>query len=146
MAFYDEQRAVNIGEQWDQGVFRPNNRPTPRQMEGESLDQYRKRLINHARPLVSADLQNVRTDDIFGSALDDYEKRFLESAAKETVRPTRVPEGELKQVIRHDQSGRPFYEFFGSPRSWLDTFAAPKRRLVGIRTETQRGYHPGNLG
>ena len=142
----DEQRKINTAEQWDQAVFRPHNMPTPRYLEGEKLDQYRKRLIDKARPLVSADLQHVKTDDIFGTGLDDYEKRFLEFATAETVRPTNVPEGQLKQVTRHDASGRPYYEWFGSPRAWLDTFAAPKRRLIGIRTETQRGYNPGNLG
>jgi len=146
MSHQDEQRKINTGEQWDQAVFRPHNMPTPRYLDGENMDQYRKRLMNKARHIVSADLQNVKTDDIFGSALDHYEKRFLESAAAETVRPTNVPEGQLKQVTRHDASGRPSYEFFGSPRVWMDAFAAPKRRLIGIRTETQRGYNPGNLG
>jgi hypothetical protein len=131
----DEQRKINTAEQWDQAVFRPNRMPTPRYLDGESLDQYRKRLMEKARPLVAADLQKVKCDDIFGSGLDDYERRFLESATAETVRPTNVPAGELKQVTRYDASGRPFYEFFGSPRTWLDQFAYPKKRLAAIRND-----------
>src|SRR5271169_1330026 len=114
MAYQDEQRKINTGEQWDQAVFRPHNMPTPRYLDGENVDQYRKRLMDKARHIVSADLQNVKTDDIFETALDHYERRFLESATAEALRPTNVPDGQLKMVTRHDASGRPRYEFFGS--------------------------------
>lgn len=129
----NEQRKITTAEQWDQAVFRPHNVPTPRYLESENLDQYRKRLMEKARPFVSADLQRVRTDDIFGSGLDDYERRFMQSATAEAIRPTNVPAGELKMITRHDQAGRPFYEFYGSPRAWLDEFTYPGKRVVGIR-------------
>lgn len=132
----DEQRKINAAEQWDQAVFRPNRMPTPRYLDGEKLDQYRKRLMNKALPLVSADLQHVKTDDIFGTGLDHYEKRFLKSAHAETLRPTNVPTGELKQVTRYDASGRPYYEFFGSPSAWMSQFCYPKKRLAGILNPT----------
>ena len=86
----DEQRKLNVAAQWDEFVFRPHNIPTPRYLEGENTDSYRKRLMEKARPFVSADLQHVRTDDIFGSALNDYEKRFMQSATAEAARPTTV--------------------------------------------------------
>jgi hypothetical protein len=44
---------------------------------------------------------------------------------------------------KFDDTGRPFYEWQGSPKAWMDDFSnGAKRRLVGIKTETQRGYIP----
>jgi hypothetical protein len=135
-----------IKEKWHENAFRPRQAPTPDFLEREHTDHYRKRLMDRARPLVAADLQEVKTQDLYGSALDHYEQRYFESAKAEAQRPTNIPDGELRQVTRYDQGGRPFYEFFGSPRAWLDNLSAPKKRLVGIRTENVRGYRPANLG
>jgi hypothetical protein len=132
MAWNEEQRKTETLERWDQAVFKPNRVPTPSYFDHETFDQQRKRLMNKARPLVSEELQKVRTDDIFGTALDHVAQQYFESAASEAVRPTKIPEGELKQITKYDQAGRPFYEFYGSPRSWLDNFAAPKKQLVSI--------------
>ena len=130
----DEQRKFNNIEQWAQTALKPLNIPTPMYIEGEKLDQQRKRIMNKVRPFVSDALQQVKTDDVFGTALDHYEKQFMESARSEALRPTKVPEGELREVVSHDQSGRPMYSYFGSPRAWMDHFAAPKKLLVGINT------------
>jgi hypothetical protein len=103
------------------------------------VNHYKKRLMDKAAPFVAADLQEVKTDHLYGSALDHYEKRYLESAAAEAARPTNVPEGTLKEVTKYDQSGRPFSEFFGSPRAWLDHFAPPKMQVVSIMDN--RNWH-----
>jgi hypothetical protein len=129
----DEQRKFNNIEQWAQTALKPLNIPTPAYIEGEKLDQQRKRIMNKVRPFVSNALQQVKTDDVFGSALDHYEKQFMESARAEALRPTKIPDGELREVISHDQSGRPMYSYYGSPRAWMNNFASPKKQLVGIR-------------
>jgi hypothetical protein len=89
--------------------------------------------MDAARSLVSADLQKVETKDLYGSTLEHFEQRYLESARAEAQRPTNIPEGELRQVTKLDQAGRPFYEFHGSPSAWLKDFTCPKKRLTGIR-------------
>lgn len=129
----DEQRKFNNIEQWAQLALKPLNIPVPAYIEGERLDQQRKRIMNKVRPFVSDALQQVKTDDVFGSALDHYEKQFMESARAEALRPTKIPDGELREVISHDQSGRPMYSYYGSPRAWMDNFSSPKKQLVGIR-------------
>jgi hypothetical protein len=141
-----ETRNSEIQERWHDKVFRPNNRSAPGFLDGEKEDHYRKRLMDRARSLVAADLQNVKTDDLYGTALDHYEQQYFESAAAEAQRPTNIAEGTLKQVTRYDNGGRPFYEFFGSPRTWMNTFSSPPKKLVGIRTQSDVGYRPGNLG
>jgi hypothetical protein len=50
----------------------------------------------------------------------------------EDVRPTKIPEGELRQVTRRDASGRVSYEFFGSPSAWMNDFSGDKRYLKSI--------------
>jgi hypothetical protein len=129
----DEQRKIDEIERWDQAVFKPNRLPTPSYFEHESLDQQRKRLMNRTRPLVSAALQEIRTDDVFGTALDHVAQQYFESAAHEAVRPTKVPEGELKQVTKYDATGRPYLEFFGSPSAWMSDFMGDRKRVVGIK-------------
>jgi hypothetical protein len=129
----DEQRKIENIERWDQQVYRPNQRPTPSLINGESFDQQRKRIMNGARSLVSDELQKVRTDHLFETALDHVERQFIDSAASEAVRPTRVADGELKQVTRYDESGRRSYEFFGSPSAWMSQFTnGTRKKLVGI--------------
>jgi hypothetical protein len=135
-----------VKEQWHEKVFKPRQAPTPDFLDREHTDHYRKRLMEKARPFVAADLQEVKTQDLYGSALDHYEKRYLESAAAEAQRPTNIPEGELRQVTSYDAAGRPSYTYFGKCSTWLSDFAAPKKKLVGIRTHTERGYYPGNIG
>jgi hypothetical protein len=135
-----------VKEQWHENVYRPHGRSAPDFLDGEKTDHYRKRLMERARPLVAADLQEVKTNDLYGSAFDHYEKRYFESASAEAQHPTNIPEGTLKEVTRYDAGGRPYQEFYGSPRAWLDNFSAPKKRLTGIRTQSEKGYNPGNLG
>jgi hypothetical protein len=74
------------------------------------------------------------------------EEQIYDDARREAQNPTNVPEGELREVKRMDQSGRPFSTFYGSPKVWMDTFSATKKRFVGIRVANERGYHPSNVG
>jgi hypothetical protein len=125
----DEQRKIEEIERWDHAALRPHRIPTPSCFDHESFEGLQKRLINKVRAYVSEDLQKIRTDDIFGSGLEHVAQQFLASAAQEAVRPSKVPDGELRQVTRYDATGRPFYEFFGSPSSWLKDFAGDKKKI-----------------
>ena len=130
-----ERETINDASRrkYDEAIFGPRGAPTPRYLDTDNPDLYRKRLMDAARPFVSEELQKVKTQDLYGSALDHYEQRYFDSARAEAQRPTNIPDGELRQVTKYDQGGRPYYEFWGSPRAWLDNFTAPKKRLVGIR-------------
>jgi hypothetical protein len=121
-------------------------RSAPRYLEGENPDIYRKRLATMALAYAPG-LQNIKMDDARGTAFDLIEKEVLNAVASEARHPTLIPEGELREVTRLDQAGRPFTEFFGRPSAWLRQFTSgPRKRLVGIRTETETGYRPFNLG
>jgi hypothetical protein len=134
MAQNEERNKLDELERWDQAVFKPNRLPTPSYFEHETFAQQQKRLMEKTRHLVSEELQNVRKDDMFGSALNHVAKQHFEEARSEALRPTKVPEGELRETVSYDQSGRPQYSYWGSPRVWMDHLSAPKKQLVGINT------------
>jgi hypothetical protein len=81
---------------WDEAVFGPSGRPTPRYLDTDNNDHYRKRLMDAARSLVSPDLQKVETNDLYGSTLEHFEQRYFDSAKAEAQRPTNIPDGELR--------------------------------------------------
>jgi hypothetical protein len=57
-----------------------------------------------------------------------------------------IPEGELREVKRVDPSGRVSSEWYGKASVWLNDFHPGRKRLAGIKTQTERGYFPSNLG
>ena len=139
-----EQRLWEAKAKLD-AALAPFNQAAPRSFTDENSELYRRRTL----PLVqlrAPGFENVKVDDARGSAFEHIERQIFDAAAKEAQRPTQIPDGELRQVTRHDQAGRPFYEFYGRPSAWLRDFAGDRRRLAGIRTDLQHGYNPGNLG
>jgi hypothetical protein len=121
-----------IRRKYNDEIFGPSGRPTPRYLDSDNPDQYRKRCMEAARSLVSEELQKVRTQDLYGSALDHYEGEYFKSAKSEAQRPTNIPEGQLKEVVDYDAAGRPSYTYHGSPKVWMSDLAMPKKRLAGI--------------
>lgn len=120
------------------------NQAAPRSFTDEDHTEYRRRTL----PLIqkhAPGYENVKIDDARGTAFDLIEKQIYAATEREAQHPTQIPEGELKQMTRHDQSGRPYYEFFGKPSTWLSTFSGGRKRLIGIRTETEQGYRPSNI-
>jgi hypothetical protein len=124
-------------------LHRPTGAPPPLERENETA--YRRRLAENLQQH-APNCKDFNIRHSTGSAFDVLEKQIKADVQKEAARPTQIPEGELKQVTKYDQAGRPFYEFFGSPSAWMSQFSAPKKKLVGIRTQTDKGYRPGNLG
>jgi hypothetical protein len=110
-------------------MHRPTGAPPP--LERESETAYRRRLAETLQQH-APNCKDFNIRHSTGSAFDVLEKQIKADAQREAVRPTNVPEGTLKQVTRYDQAGRPFYEFFGSPSTWMSNFAHPRKKLVGI--------------
>ena len=127
-----ETRNDQIRRKYDAEIFGPSGRPTPRYLDTDNEDHYRKRCMDAARSLVSADLQEVKIDHLYGTALDHYERQYFDSAKAEAQRPTNIPEGELRQVVHHDAAGRPSYTYHGSPRAWMNDFAGERKYLKSI--------------
>jgi hypothetical protein len=117
-------------------LLRPFNQCAPRYMEGETADGYRKRLAGRIQEHAPS-MKEINLRESVGSVFNLIEKQIYEEARREAVRPTTIPDGEMREIRKYDATGRPFIEWHGSPKSWLGDFSnGAKRRLVGIRTET----------
>jgi hypothetical protein len=136
---WEEQRR---NEEW----YNLKGAHAPSFLNGEKLDQFQRRTIDDMKPH-TRNHQQVNPYEVGGSMLPRLLEQVRADAIAEATRPTMVPEGALREVHRTDAAGRPFIEFFGKPSTWLSQFTSgTRKKLVGIRTETEEGYHPGNLG
>jgi hypothetical protein len=141
MPYTDETKMAEKQEAADE-VLKPFHQFAPRYMEGENLNSYSKRLAGRVQQHAPS-MKDINLRESVGTAFDLIEKQIYDEARREAVRPTTIPNGEMRELKKYDTTGRPFIEFHGSPKAWLDDFSnGAKRRLIGIRTETQRGYIP----
>jgi hypothetical protein len=131
--FVDEE-AINATQADYDPLFRMH-RPTgaPPPLERESETAYRRRLAE-ALQQHAPNCKDFNICHSTGTAFDVLERQIKSDAEREAQHPTQIPEGTLKEVVTHDQAGRPSYTYYGSPRVWMDTFASPKKMLVGINT------------
>jgi hypothetical protein len=107
-----------------------HGREAPPRLQGETLEKYDRRMTD----VVAQTSPKFKDLNLRGATSDIYpvlKKQVYEDSHREALHPT-VPDGELREVKRVDQSGRPYSEFYGSPKSWLDMFSQPKKRLAGI--------------
>jgi hypothetical protein len=141
--YVDKERGVQEARAEYQERLAPFNRPAPSPFPDENADQYRRRALPILQS-VTPGFENLKIDSYLREPNFNFiEKQISEAAQREAASPTRIPKGELREVRRSDATGRPFYEFFGRPSTWMSEFTiGAKQRLVGIRTETQRGYVP----
>jgi hypothetical protein len=109
----------------------PFNISTPTPFPEENGDQYEDRVISWFKDHVPG-FENFTPRDLHRENRKIVLDRFYQAASQEAQRPTKIPDGELRQVTRTDQTGRQYFEFFGSPSSWLKDFAGEKKRLTSI--------------
>jgi hypothetical protein len=109
------------------------------------LDQYERRLTYEVQK-VAPNFKDINLYEAKGDAYKLLKQQAYADAHQEARHPTQIQEGTLREVVSYDQAGRPSYSYFGSPSVWMSAFTAPRKRLVGISTQTERGYRPGNLG
>ena len=141
----DPTKLASIQEKADQ-TLRLFNESAPRSLEGETVAQYERRMAEKIQRH-APNFQSVNINECMGSAFNLIEKQIYEDARQEAARPTQIPDGELREVKAMDQSGRVMSTFYGRPSAWMNQFGdTRKRKVIGIRTETDHGYNPGNLG
>ena len=135
MAYIDEDalRAIQKDYDSDFRMHRPTGAPPP--MENEPPTAYRRRLAEDLQQH-APNCKDFNIRHSTGTAFDTLERQIKADAQREAHNPTEIPPGELREVVKIDDSGRRIKEFFGSPSAWLDIFAGERKRLVGI-------YAPG---
>lgn len=105
----------------------------PRPLDGENLMAYRRRLAadlkEHSPAWKGIDLR-VIADDV---AFSNIENTIYADAEVAGLHPVAASEDFLREITEEDVTGRRISKFVGRPSAWMNQFAAPKRKLVGIR-------------
>jgi hypothetical protein len=115
----------------------PFNRDAPSPFTDEDGKQYEDRVIPILQKYVPG-YEDVKVDSLYGANRELVVNQIYNAAQKEAHRPTKIPEGELKQITRRDAAGRVSYEFFGSPKAWMNNFNGGYiKKVKSIRDERQ---------
>src|SRR5262249_667685 len=126
------------------GMF---SRPAPTPFPDENADQYRRRVLPIVQS-VTPGFEDLKIDSYLrGPNFNYIEKQVQEAARQEARHPTRIPDGELREVTRYDKSGRPSYEFYGKPSTWMSQFTnGAIKHLTNIKTNIQETENRTNVG
>jgi len=135
----DEKLFVDLRTE-AQPVLRPFHRDAPPPLQNERLGQYDRRLTYEVQKYAP----NYKEFDLYEAKGDAYKllkKQIYEDAMREARAPTNIPEGELREVTRFDQSGRPYSLFFGKCSAWMNQFKPDTvKRVAKIRNvDEERG-------
>lgn len=105
----------------------------PRWLNGETVPQYRRRLLTkykaHSADWKDADLSKIEDS----AALNVIETRIYADAMQAALRPTDVPDGQLRMVTERDTSGRTINRFVGSPTAAGAPFRNARQRGRFVR-------------
>ena len=101
-------------------VYRAFDSSAPQWLNGETLHQYRRRLLEphqtHSQKWKTTDLAKI------GPALDVAEDQIYADAYRSACEPTN--DGKQRCVTEPDQAGRMIRRFYGDPRAFVDQFRA----------------------
>jgi hypothetical protein len=109
----DPTEIAVIQEKADE-TLRMFNQSAPRDMEGETVTSYRNRLATRVQQHAPS-MKDINLRDATGSAFDLLERQIYDEARREAVRPTTIPDGEMRELRKFDATGRPSIEWHGSP-------------------------------
>jgi 8-oxo-dGTP pyrophosphatase MutT (NUDIX family) len=105
----------------------------PRPLDGETLLAYRRRMASdlkeHSPAWKGIDLRVIADDTAFGN----IETVIYKDAEVAGLNPVAPSEDFLREITEEDVTGRKISKFVGRPSAWMNQFAAPRRRLAGIR-------------
>ncbi len=102
----------------------------PEALDGESLRQYRRRLLAPFQPQSAwrgVDLSSLASDAfaVAESAIYADASGGIDAA---------IGPGQLRPRVKHDASGRPITEWLGDPAAWMTAYRGPKQRVVNFLT------------
>jgi hypothetical protein len=118
-----------------QEILEQHGRPSPRPFPDEKPSQYARRALPIVQSIVPG-FKDLKIDQYLREPNFKYiESQIFDAARREARNPTNIPDGELRELKKYDDTGRRFYEFRGRPSTWMDQFInGTKKRLVGIKT------------
>jgi chemotaxis protein histidine kinase CheA len=106
----------------------------PGPLAGETPVNYRRRLAAKFKPH-SSDWKDRDLSVVPDSMLDVAEKAIYADAERVAAHPADIAPGTLREIVKHDRTGRRISEFVGSPSAWMDQFKSPAQLQVRINKE-----------
>lgn len=107
---------------------------SPRWLQGETRDQYRRRLITKYQAH-SPHWKDVDLAPFNGKALDVVETQVYADAMRVALNPANVAEGTLQMRVTTDETGRKIRSFYGDPEACWGPFKMPGRVVTGWQTK-----------
>jgi hypothetical protein len=104
----------------------------PRPLRGENLLAYRRRLATGLKAH-SDNWKDVDLSALPKAALDIAERQIRADAMNAAMNPRAVAEGQLRELVNVDSTGRRITSFVGQPSAWMSQFTSTRRRVAGIR-------------
>jgi hypothetical protein len=81
----------------------PYKRPATTPFPEENEEQYRKRALPIVQSVIPG-YKDLDTQNIWGENFKYVERQIQEAARQEALGPTNIPDGELREVQRRDQT------------------------------------------
>jgi hypothetical protein len=106
----------------------------PRWLQGESLTQYRQRLLGKYKQH-SANWKGVELSKLNADALDIVETQVYADAYQAATSPSTVEAGTLRSVTETDYTGRRITRFYGDPEACWGPFKRQARLVSGWQTK-----------
>ena len=121
-------------------VYSAYGNSAPRPLQGESLLQYRRRLLNdlkqYSEDWKNSDLRVVAVDE---ASLAIAERQIFAAADAAVRNPASVPIGILREIKNRNDAGHTMTTFVGSPISWMNRFAPTGRAVTKINQFNKGG-------
>ena len=115
------------------GAYRAQGMVAPPRVFGESIDDYRRRLL---APLVhhSEEWRGVDVAKLPETALLIAEKKiYADTVAAGTN--TGAGAGPLREIVSVDRTGRKIHRFYGDPENCWAQYKSPVRCVTGFNTK-----------
>jgi hypothetical protein len=106
----------------------------PRWLSGETLAQYRRRLVSKYKQHSPA-WKEVDLSPFADKALDTVEMQVYADAMNAAIRPATFTEGTLIERIETDRTGRKISKFSGDPEACWGPFKQVGRRVIGFQSK-----------
>jgi hypothetical protein len=118
--------------------------PAPRHTE--TRDEYRARLCHRAAHFLPVDheLRGVDVTGLSGKATGIFFDKFMKELKAAATDADTVPRGTLRRIEERGPTGHSRVSYVG-PRSFVDDFHRPNRRVIGWGDGDPLGAHTGAL-
>lgn len=133
----NDYNAMSSAQARADGVYQAFGEQAPRFMNGETLPDYRRRLVDKFKASSPA-WSKVDLATLQDSAFEIAENAIYADAAVAAVTPSDVPDGGLRMVRSKTASGHNETKFYGRPIAWMSRFSGSRRYATAINPNTKR--------